>query len=95
MITQIIWPFNAWLYVRKLVNTKHYQYVYCTNNNLDDIIHYLVTCPPVSRYWESFVTWWNSLKYSKLNPLPEDNTIMRFPVETNQDIVLNYCLFLY
>ena len=83
---------NAWLYIRKVVNTNHCQYVYCTNNNLDYISHYLVTCPPVSRYWESFVTWWNTLKYSKLNPLAEENVILGFPVETNEDLILNYCL---
>ena len=71
---------NALLYVRKVETTNHYQYVYCINTNLDDISHYLVTCPPVSRYWESFVTWWNSLKYSKLNPLAEHNIILGFPV---------------
>jgi len=62
-----IMPCNAWLYGRKVTNTNHCQYVYCTNNNLDDISHYLVTCPLVSRYWESFVMWWNSLKYPSSN----------------------------
>ena len=57
-----------------------------------DLNTYLVTCLPVNRYWESFVTWWNSLKYSKLNPLVEDTIILGFPVETNEDIILNYCL---
>ena len=36
--------------------------------------------------------WWNSLKYSKLNPLAENNIILGFPVETNEEIILNYCL---
>jgi len=49
-------------------------------------------CPPVSRYWESFATWWNSLKYSKLNPLAEHNIILGFPVETNKDIIIVYIL---
>ena len=56
-----ILPCNAWLCVRKVVNTNHCQYVYCNNNKVDGMRHYLVTFPPVSRYWESFVIWWNSL----------------------------------
>ena len=75
---------NALLYVRKVETTNHYQYVYCINTNLDDISHYLVTCPPVSIHWESCVTWLKSLKYSKLNPLAEDNIILGFSVETNE-----------
>jgi len=85
-------PFNAWIYIRKVVNTNNCQYIYCTNNNLDDVNHYFVMCHPVDRYWESFVTWWNSLKYSKLNQLAEDNIILGFPFETNEDIIFNYCL---
>ena len=52
-------PCNAWLYVREAVKPNHCQYIYCTNNNLDVINHYLVTCLPVGRYRESFVTWRN------------------------------------
>jgi len=89
-------PGNVWLYVRKAVNTNNWQYVHCTNNNLDVISHYLVRCPPVSRYWESFVTWWNSLtnslKYSNLKPSVEDSISLGFPAETNEDIIFNYCL---
>jgi len=91
-IIHIILPCNTWLYVRKVVNTNNCQYVYCTNNNLDGISHYLVTCPPVSIHWESCVNWWKCLKCPKLNPLAEDNIILGFPVETNEEIILNYCL---
>ena len=77
-----ILPCYAWLYVRKVLSTNHGQYVYFTNTNLDDISNYLVKYLPVSSYWESFVTWRNTLKYLKLNPLTQDNIILGFPVET-------------
>ena len=89
-----ILPCNVWLYIRKIVNSNDCSYKYCTNHSLDDISHYLVTCPPVGRFWESFVTWWNGLDYSKLYPLVEENIILGFPIANNEDIVLNYSLIL-
>ena len=41
---------------------------------------------------ETFVTWWNQLDYSKLNPLVEQNIILGFPRFTPEDQVLNVCL---
>ena len=89
-----ILPCKYWLNKLKIVENNICTYKYCTNKEPDTIQHFLINCPPVIDFWESFVTWWNQLDYFKLRPLIEVNIILGFPNVTNEDTVLNYCLIL-
>jgi hypothetical protein len=87
-----ILPCNEWLFIRKVVTSNICSYEFCKEKNIDTIRHYLITCPPVTIFWENFVRWWNQLDYSKLNPLVEENIILGFPCFTPEDQVLNFCI---
>ena len=89
-----ILPCNEWLFIRKVVTSNMCSYEFCEERNIDTIKHYLITCPPVTTFWENFVSWWNQLDYSKLNPLVEENIILGFPCFTPEDQVLNFCLII-
>ena len=86
-------PCNDWLFVRKIVPSNTCSYKYCEyKGEIDTLKHYLVTCSPVQAFWQSYVTWWNSLEYSNLFPLVEENIFLGFPCNTNEDSVLNFTL---
>jgi hypothetical protein len=89
-----ILPCNEWLYIRKVISSDQCTYRYCDNPSTDTIRHFLITCSLVANFWKAFVTWWNRLEYSKLNPLVEENIILGFPCITTEDTVINYCLIL-
>jgi len=90
-----ILPCNNWLFNLKIFDTDICSYHYCNSNEKDTIHHYLIACPPVSAFWNSFVTWWNTtLDLLKLCPLSEENIILGFPGSSHEDIVINYCLIL-
>jgi hypothetical protein len=76
---------------RKIVDTNVCTYRYCDGQEIDTIIHYLVTCKPVHNFWQSFTAWWNAMNFSKLHPLVEENIILGVPCITNEDIIFNMC----
>jgi hypothetical protein len=86
-----ILPCNEWLIKRKIVDTNVCTYRYCDGQEIDTIIHYLVTCKPVHNFWQSFTAWWNAMNFSKLHPLVEENIILGVPCITNEDIIFNMC----
>ena len=91
-----ILPCNNWLYKLKVIDTKVCTFQYCTDTNspIDNIRHYFLECPPANQFWNSFVTWWNTLNYLKLCPLVEENILLGFMGNTFEDTALNFCLIL-
>jgi len=89
-----ILPCNYWLKTITVIDKDICTYKYCQSKQQDTIQHYLIECAPVQAFWQSFVTWWNNLKFCKLYPLVEENIVLGFPGTTNEDIVLNFCLIL-
>ena len=93
LIHRII-PCNNWLYKLKVTDTNQCTYRYCSSNEIDDIKHFLVTCHPVLKFWDTFVTWWNRMNFKKLDPLTEVKIMLGFDCQKDEDLVLNFCLIL-
>ena len=93
LIYRII-PCNNWLYKLKVTDTNQCTYRYCSSNEIDDIKHFLVTCDPVLKFWDTFLTWWNRMNLKKINPLTEVNIMLGFDCQKDEDLVLNVCLML-
>jgi len=89
-----ILPCNNWLFTRKIIPSNICTDLMCDGQSVDNITHHLILCPPVQIFWESFVTWWNNMNFSKLCPLVQENILLGFPCEGNEDFILNYCLIL-
>jgi hypothetical protein len=89
-----ILPCNNWLHTRKVIPSNMCEDTMCDGQSLDTIEHHLILCAPVQIFWESFVTWWNSMNFLKLSPLTQENIILGYPCENNEDAILNYCLIL-
>ena len=77
LIHRII-PCNNWLYKLKVTDTNQRTYRYCSSNKIDDIKHFVVTCDPVLKFWDTFATWWNIINFKKLDPLTEVNIMLGF-----------------
>ena len=78
----------------KVTDTNQCTYRYWSSNEIDDIKHFLVTCDPVLKLWDTFVTWWNIMNLKKLDPLTEVNIMLGFDCQKDEDLVLNFCLIL-
>ena len=93
-ITQRILPCNTWLFKLKVSDTENCTYSLCHSDEKDTIQHFLVNCEPVQIFWKNFISWWNKLNISKLQPPMEENIVLGFPIINDEDIVLNFCLIL-
>lgn len=68
---------------------------YCSE--LDNIQHFFMLCPNISRFWDSFFQWWNRIADTQI-PLDyadlEESILFGFRIDTDIFSVLNLCILI-